>query len=229
MHPGLQSVVTSSRRRGDRGAVSCPKRHAARRHRRALPLPPNRCASRRACRAACCAARGHCRPAGPGVTSPVRASGAPVGVTSGRLGRHHPHHLRHPRWPAASRQLSRRHRRRRWPYRSNKGAPPRALRGGQVRRSSARAAGRTAGPGPVPVRGRAGPGRRRGRHPIDRRARRATAASLDESAGGVSGLRPAARPPALQSGRSSPRGSAPRPGAGRRPSTTSGSGRGCAA
>jgi hypothetical protein len=105
----------------------------------------------------------------------------------------------------------------------------RAVRGGQVRRSSAPAAGRTAGPGPVPRRGRVGPGRRRGRHPIDRRARRATAASLDGSARGVHGSRPDARPPALPSGRSSPRGSAPRPGAGRWPSTTSGSGRACGA
>lgn len=97
-----------------------------------------------------------------------------------------------------------------------------------MRRSTARAAGRTAAPGPVPGRGRAGPGHRRGRLSVDRQAHRATLASHGGSARGVHGFRPAARPPALPSGRSSPRGSASRPGAGRWPNTTSGSDRGCA-
>jgi hypothetical protein len=169
------------------------------------------------------------RPAGPGVTSPATANGAPVGVTSGRLRRHRPlRHLCHPWWLPAPRERSRRHRRRRCPT----GAVPqvrlRALRTGRARRSSGPAAGRTAGPAPVPGRGRAGPGRRRARCPVDRRARRASAASPGGSARGGHGLRPAARPPAPPSGRSPRHGAVPRLDAGRWPSTTSGSGRGCA-
>jgi hypothetical protein len=81
-----------------------------------------------------------------------------------------PGHLCHPKWLPAPRERSRRHRRRRCPP----GAVPqvrfRAFRAGRALRSSGPAAGRTAGPAPVLGRGRTGPGRRRGRRPVDRQA-----------------------------------------------------------
>jgi hypothetical protein len=204
---------------------SAAERHAVRVSWDALPLAPDRCASW----------KGRCSDREPAFSvsrareqSPTRASGAPVGVMSGRSGRQGPRRLRHPRWLPAPRQPFRRHRRRL----SSTGARPEvwpralSLRAGWARRSSGPVAGRTAAPAPVPGRGRAGPGRRRGRRPVDRRARRATSTSPGGSAPGGHGLRLAARPPAPPSGRRSLRGSVPRLDAGRWPSTTSGSGRG---
>ena len=135
------------------------------------------------------AARTACRAASSGARYPSYRIGAPAGgvlfgqraLPSSRAGRHAgpdghwragrgdigpvgssppPSPTSPPRWPPAPRQPSRRHRRRRCPTGAVRELRLRALRGGQVRRSSAPAAGRTAGPGPVPSRGWAGPGRR---------------------------------------------------------------------
>lgn len=191
----------------------------------ALPLAPDRGAGWPG---------GAARPEGPAVwqgrshvasDGQWRAGWGDVGPVGSPL----PPHLRHPRWLPAPRQLSRRHRRRVCPTGAVRRLRLRGLRGGRARRSSGPAAGKTAGPGPVPGRGRAGLGHRRGRRRVDRRAHRATSANPGGSARGGRGLRPAAQPPAPPYGRKSSRGSVPRLYAGRWPSTTSGSGPGCAA
>ncbi|RZU30542.1 hypothetical protein BKA19_0160 [Blastococcus saxobsidens] len=122
-----QSVVTSSRRRGDISAVSRPNGMPRGRQRRTQPLAQDRCASRRgvlrghralpSSRAGIhVASEGQWR-AGWGDVGPVGSSPPPPPTSP-------------PRRPPASRQLSQRHRRRRCPTGAIRELRLPALRGG---------------------------------------------------------------------------------------------------
>jgi hypothetical protein len=92
MHPGLRNPLLRVADDGVTEARSAAERHAA----QASPgrVTP-RTGSMRHLAGHAARAEGPRRSAGPEATSSATASGAPVGVTSGRLGRHRPRHLRH--------------------------------------------------------------------------------------------------------------------------------------